>query len=993
MTPVSQQPFRIKARGSRISARNVSFSFDGKTFEGLEGDTLASALLANGVHLMGRSFKYHRPRGVLAAGVEEPNALMQISRDNSNSGARTTPNVRASVQEIYDGLKAKSQNRYPSLNFDIGAVNNLLSPVFVAGFYYKTFKWPAVAWDKLYEPFIRRAAGLGESPTEEDPDHYSNRFAHCDVLVIGGGAAGLVAAKAAADKKKNVIICDENPELGGWLLSDTDIRIDGQTGEEWAANMVRQLEAMDNVRVLSRTTGIGYFQQNMVVLNERVTEHLSRPDLDLSRERMWQVRANKVIIAQGAIERHMVFPDNDRPGIMLASAAQTYLNKYGVAVGRAVGVYTACDTAYAAAFDLAEEGVAIPVIVDHRTEVSDDIRAQAKEFGIRIVTGAHITGTSGKLRVNEMTVAKHNGDDVGTFEIDALISSAGWTPSLHLYSQSRGKPQWDEASERFLPGESPQDCVSIGGCNGTDDLADVIAEAAKAGGGKAPKIKIEDDISTSGGLIGATGTSAEKGKAFVDFQNDVTAKDIALAVREGMHSIEHVKRYTTNGMATDQGKLSNMHGLAIAANLLDKPIPQVGLTTFRAPYTPTTFGSFIGHTRGALFDPTRKTPIHDWAVENGAEFEPVSLWNRAWHFPKSGETMHEAVDRECQTVRKVAGVFDASTLGKIEVVGPDAAAFMNIMYTNGWDKLRPGRAKYGIMCRDDGFIYDDGVVGKLSDTRFHVTTTTGGAARVLNMMEDFAQTEFPEMKVWMTSTSEQWATIAVQGPKAREIIEPLVSGVDISNEKFSHMSVAECQVCGVPARLFRISFTGELGFEINVPADYGRSVWEAIWERAEPLGACVYGTEAMHVMRAEKGYIIVGQDTDGTVTPHDAGLSWAVAKSKPDFVGKRGLQRPDLVADGRRQLVGLKTKDPKKVLQEGAQIVADPEQAIPMKMIGFVTSSYWSGTLDQSIAMAMLEDGNNMMGKTLYVPMPDEAIEVEVTGSVFYDQKGERLHV
>ena len=593
-----------------------------------------------------------------------------------------------------------------------------------------------------------------------------------------------------------------------------------------------------------------------------------------------------------------------------------------------------------------------------------------------------------------MTVAKHNGDDVGTFEIDALISSAGWTPSLHLYSQSRGKPQWDERQlNAFLPGESPQDCVSIGGCNGTDDLADVIAEAAKAGGAKVPKVSIEDDISTSGGLIGATGTSAEKGKAFVDFQNDVTAKDIALAVREGMHSIEHVKRYTTNGMATDQGKLSNMHGLAIAAKLLNKPIPQVGLTTFRAPYTPTTFGSFIGHTRGALFDPTRKTPIHEWAVENGAEFEPVSLWNRAWYFPKSGETMHEAVDRECQTVRKVAGVFDASTLGKIEVVGPDAAAFMNIMYTNGWDKLRPGRAKYGIMCRDDGFIYDDGVVGKLSDTRFHVTTTTGGAARVLNMMEDFAQTEFPEMKVWMTSTSEQWATIAVQGPKARAIIEPLVSGIDISNEKFSHMSVAECQICGVPARLFRISFTGELGFEINVPADYGRSVWEAVWERAEPLGACVYGTEAMHVMRAEKGYIIVGQDTDGTVTPHDAGLSWAVAKSKPDFVGKRGLQRPDLVADGRRQLIGLKTKDPKKVLQEGAQIVADPEQAIPMKMIGFVTSSYWSGTLGQSIAMAMLEDGNNMMGKTLYVPMPNETIEVEVTGTVFYDQKGERLHV
>ncbi len=989
MNSTSQQAFRVKARGSRIGARSVSFTFDGKTFEGLEGDTLASALLANGVHLMGRSFKYHRPRGVLAAGVEEPNALMQISRDNS----KTTPNVRASVQEIYDGMKAQSQNRYPSLNFDIGAVNNLLSPVFVAGFYYKTFKWPAVAWDKLYEPFIRRAAGLGEAPTEQDPDRYANRFAHCDVLVAGGGAAGLIAAKAAADKGKSVILCDENPEFGGWLLSDTDIRIDGQTGEEWSAEMVRQLLAMDNVRLLARTTCVGYFQQNMVVLNERVTEHLSRPNVELPRERMWQVRAGKVVIAQGAIERHMVFPDNDRPGIMLAGAAQTYLNKYGVAVGANVGVYTACDSAYAAAFDLAEEGVTIPVVIDHRDQVSDDIRAQAKEFGIKVITGAHVYCTTGKLRVNSMSIRHHKASSGSEdFEIDALITCSGWTPSLHLYSQSRGKPQWDEATRRFLPGESPQECVSIGSCNGTDELADIFVEAAEAVGGKAQKPKIEDDVPTSSGMVGATGTSADKGKAFVDFQNDVTAKDIALAVREGMHSIEHVKRYTTNGMATDQGKLSNMHGLAIAAKLLDKPIPQVGLTTFRAPYTPTTFGSFVGHARGALFDPTRKTPIHEWAVEQGAEFEPVSLWNRARYFPKAGETMDDAVDRECQTVRKTAGVFDASTLGKIEVVGPDAAAFMNIMYTNGWDKLRPGRAKYGIMCRDDGFIYDDGVVGKLSSTRFHVTTTTGGAARVLNMMEDFTQTEFPEMKVWLTSTTEQWATIAVQGPKAREIVEPLVSGVNIANEKFPHMSVAECQVCGVPARLFRISFTGELGFEINVPADYGRAVWEAVWARAEPLGACAYGTEAMHVMRAEKGFIIVGQDTDGTVTPHDAGLSWAVAKSKPDFVGKRGLQRPDLIAKGRRQLIGLKTKDPKKVLQEGAQIVADPEQSIPMKMVGFVTSSYWSGTLDQSIAMAMLEDGNARMGETLYVPMPDETIEVEVTGTVFYDPKGERLH-
>ncbi|MGI9356899.1 MAG: sarcosine oxidase subunit alpha family protein, partial [Rhizobiaceae bacterium] len=834
MTPSPTQPYRIAKRGHLSAARPVQFTFDGNFYTGLEGETLASALLANGVHLMGRSFKYHRPRGVLAAGVEEPNALVGITRDK----ARHTPNVRASVQELYDGLTATSQNRFPSLHFDIGAANSLMSPFFPAGFYYKTFKWPAAAWDRLYEPFIRRAAGLGDSPTEADPDRYANRFAHCDTLVVGGGAAGLMAAMTAADKGNSVIICDENPTLGGWLLSDTDVTIDGQPGIQWAAAVAAELAARDNVRVLTRTTGFGYFQQNMVALAERVTEHMANPDHDLPRERLWQVRAQQVVIAQGAIERHMVFPDNDRPGICLAGAAQTWLNQYGVAVGKRVGVFTACDTAYQAAFDLAEEGIDIPLIADTRDSVSGEILKQAEEFDIEILTGAQMTGTTGRLRVNSMIL---NGEREE--EIDALVTSAGWTPSLHLYSQSRGKPLWDAATQRFLPGQSPQDCVSVGACNGTTDLATTFSEAAKAVGGTVPKFDIIDDVSIAGGMIGATKMAEKRSKAFVDFQNDVTAKDIKLAVREGMHSIEHVKRYTTNGMATDQGKLSNMHGIAIAAEMLDKPIPKVGLTTFRAPYTPTTFGTFVGHTTGPLFDPERKTPIDSWAEENGAVFEPVSLWRRAWYFPRPGEDMHDAVDRECRAVREIAGVFDASTLGKIEVCGPDSSAFMDIMYTNGWSKLKPGRARYGIMLREDGFIYDDGVVGKLAENRFHVTTTTGGAPRVLNHMEDYLQTEFPEMKVWLTSTTEQWATIAVQGPEAREIIEPLVEGADISNEKFPHMSVVECKVCGVAARLFRISFTGELGFEINVPADHGRAVWEAVWSRAEPLGACAYGTE------------------------------------------------------------------------------------------------------------------------------------------------------
>ena len=977
---------RIAGHGTLSRAKTIQFIFDGVSYEALEGDTLASALLANGIHLMGRSFKYHRPRGVISAGVEEPNALMGISRDP----ARHTPNVRASVQEVFDGMVATSQNRYPSLAMDVGAINNVFARFLPAGFYYKTFKWPAAAWDKLYEPIIRRSAGLGVSPSQEDPDHYANRFAHCDVLIIGAGPAGLTAALAAGEAGKSVIICDENPSAGGHLLSDTKVQIDGRSGAQWVADMVQKLQAMDNVRLLTRTTGFGYFQQNMIGLSQRVTDHLSRPDADLPRERMWQVRAEKVILAQGAIERHMVFPDNDRPGIMMAGAARTFLNKYGVAIGKRIAVYTACDTAYDAAFELKAAGSDITVIVDQREDISPDLLTRAHELNITVRKNARINSTRGRLRVTGITVCNRDGDKEQNFDCDALIACAGWTPSLHLYSQSRGKPQWDETSQRFLPGQSPQNCISIGGCNGTDDLTASLHEASEAEGVKAAELKIENATSTASGIIGEAATG--KGKAFVDFQNDVTAKDIKLAVREGMHSIEHVKRYTTTGMATDQGKLSNMHGLAIASKMLEKPIPQVGLTTFRAPYTPTSFGAFVGHSTGVLFDPIRKTPIHDWAVEHGASFEPVSLWQRAWYFAKGDEDMHQAVNRECQTVRKIAGLFDASTLGKIEVTGPDAAKFMNILYTNSWDKLKSGSAKYGIMLREDGFIYDDGVVGRIDENRFHVTTTTGGAPRVLNHMEDYLQTEFPEMNVWLTSTSEQWATIAIQGPKAREIIAPLVEGLDISNENFSHMSVAECTVCGIPARLFRISFTGELGFEINVPADYGRSVWEALWTIAEPLGACAYGTEAMHVMRAEKGYIIVGQDTDGTVTPVDAGLSWAIAKSKPDYVGKRGLQRPDLMAKGRRQLVGLKTKNPKQVLEEGTQIVADPDQPIPMKMIGFVTSSYWSGTLDKSIALALVEDGFNLTGQTLYVPMPEETIEVEVTGTVFYDPKGERLN-
>ena len=923
--------------GACRSARTARFTFDGQTLSGLEGDTLASALLANGIHLVGRSFKYHRPRGILSAGSEEPNALVGIHRD----AARRTPNVRATVQELYDGLNAVSQNRWPSLAFDVGAVNNLGAPFFSAGFYYKTFMWPKAAWKHLYEPQIRNAAGLGTAPDQPDPDHYASRYAHCEVLVIGGGAAGLAAALAAADSGKRVILCDEQAEFGGALRYEGGAEIDGKPGWEWASATVARLKAMDNVRVLPRTTAFGYYAQNMVGLAERVTEHLAAPGPDLPREKLWHVRAGKVVIATGAIERHMVFADNDRPGIMLASAARTYLNHYGVAVGRNVGVYTANDAAYAAALDLHKAGVKIAAIVDLRDDPQSEMVAAARAAGIEVLTGHGVTTTGGRLRVSSMTVAPKSGGTSRNIPIDALLVSAGWTPSVHMVSQSRGKLSFDAERQIFLPGAAAQDCVSVGACNGTESLAATIKEAIAAGeqaagaaGGKVA-IAARTSESWSGGMSGAA-PGAEPGKvvkAFVDFQNDVTAKDIGQAVREGMRSIEHVKRFTTNGMATDQGKTSNMHGLAIASAIIGKPMPEVGLTTFRAPFTPVTFGAIVGHGRGALFDVTRMTPIHSWAEDQGAIFEDVGQWKRAWYFPKAGEDMHAAVARECRTVRQSAGIFDASTLGKIEVVGPDAAEFMELVYTNPWKKLGVGRCRYGLMLREDGFLMDDGVVGRLAEDRFHVTTTTGGAARVLHHMEDYLQTEFPHLDVWLTSVSEQWAVIAVQGPKAREIISPLVGGIDLSDEAMPHMSVREGKACGVPTRLFRMSFTGERGYEINVPADYGRAVWKAVWAEARKHGACAYWTESMHVLRARKGFIISrARETDGTV---DALRSRArmvrSARRRPTLSAFAGLKRPDLVRRGTQRTGSVSRRKDRRIRPGGGGPAcrSDPNQLFP----------------------------------------------------------------
>ena len=996
-------PFRTAAGGRIKRAETIDFTFDGVGYKAHPGDTLASALLANGQHLIARSFKYHRPRGILSAGSEEPNALVSVTRD----AARMTPNLRATQVEVYAGLNAESQNRWPSLKFDVGAVNDLLSPIFASGFYYKTFMWPRSFWKTVYEPNIRAAAGLGKPPTLPDPDSYQQRFAHCDVLVIGAGPAGLSAALAAMESGASVIIVDEGAEFGGSLLSDESVTIEGRSGREWSTSIIMGLAMNDRVTCLTRTTAFGYFADNMVGLCERITDHLANPAANLPRERLWQVRAKQVVLASGALERPMVFPENDRPGIMLADAARTYLNRYGVKVGNRVVVATAGDSAYLAALDLKKAGVDIACIADLRPE-GGALTAEAKAAGIRVDLGSVICGTGGRHRVNWAAVGRIDASGEATSKADpipcdAVLMSAGWTPTINLFSMSRGKLTFNKATDTFLPGRSHEAQISVGAARGTFDLEQVLNEgyaggeaAAKAAGRStmgAKTFTTSGHLVSEGHVVGALphDRNPARVRAFVDFQHDVTAKDIKLAVREGFRSIEHVKRYTTTGMATDQGKTSNLNALAIASRQLGNEIPQVGLTTFRMPYTPTTFGIMAGVNRGDLFEPVRKTPTHAWAEAKGAVFEDVGMWKRAFYFPRAGETMHQAVDREVLTVRRTVGLFDASTLGKIEVVGPDAGEFMHRIYTNPFLKLEVGRCRYGIMTRDDGFVYDDGVVGRLAPDRFHVTTTTGGAPRVLAHMEDYIQTEWPDLKVWLTSGTEQWATFAVQGAKARDVLRPLVEGIDLSAEAFPHMSVREGKICGVPTRLFRMSFTGEFGFEVNVPSDYGRSVWEALYAEVQRQGGDVYGTEAMHILRAEKGYIIVGQETDGTVTPDDVGLAWAVGKSKPDFVGKRGLLRADLVKPGRKQLVGLESLDGKSQLEEGAQItpMADPPKRT--HAIGHVTSAYHSATLNRPIALALVENGRARAGETLYVPMPGGAIAVKIVDPVFYDKEGGRL--
>ena len=892
------QAYRLSGGNCIDRGRLLRFTFNGEGLTGYAGDTLASALLANGRVFLARSFKYHRPRGLLSHGSEEPNALVTLRGE----GGRVDPNTRATMVELRDGLVAESQNHWPSLELDLGALADLAAPLIPAGFYYKTFMWPASFWKKVYEPAIRAAAGLGRAPHLPDPDRYQHRHAHCDVLVAGGGRAGLEAALEASAAGKRVIVADENAHWGGRSLP------------EEIGNLLVELDGRKNVQLLLRTTVFGIFGHNHVGM----LEQLAATGL---RQRLWQVRAAQIVCAAGAHERPLVFAGNDRPGVLLADSARQYAVKYGVAPGRQVVVATCGDSAYGAARDMAKAGVKVSTLLDVRPNPDAGLVSQLVALGIEVLTGCAILGTQGRKRISAVRVPGK------TLPCDALAVHGGWTPAVHLYSQARGKLRFEEAIDAFVPGSDVPGFRSTGAARGER-------------------------------LAAFTPVRQFSDEGFVDYQNDVKAKDIGLALREGFESIEHVKRYTTAGMATDQGKTSNMAALGIVAETLKRPLPTVGTTTFRMPYTPVTFGALIGAHRGALFDVVRETPSHAWAAARGALFEDVGQWKRALAFPRAGEDLHAAVRRECRAVRQTGGIFDASTLGKIEVVGRDAREFLNRMYVNDFARLAPGRSRYALMLREDGYVYDDGIVACLAPERFHVTTTTGGAARVLAYMEDYLQTEWSNLQVYLTSITEQYAVIAVQGPQAGLLVPEM--------KDLSHMGVGIGSVEGIPCRLFRVSFTGEMGCEINVPWGEGAALWDKLCQRGEALGFTVYGTEAMHVLRAERGFIIVGQETDGTVTPQDLGLESMIGAAKRDFVGKRSLARPDLRVANRKQLVGLLADDPRLVLEEGAQLVADTHEPIPMTALGHVTSSYDSPNCGRSIAMALVAGGRERAGQTLY---------------------------
>ncbi|WP_299206779.1 sarcosine oxidase subunit alpha family protein [uncultured Tateyamaria sp.] len=999
------------ATGGRLLNKDkaVRFTFNGQQMRGFEGDTLASALLANDQMLVGRSFKYHRPRGIVAAGPEEPNALVNLGVEG-----KFEPNQRATTTELFEGLLATSQNHWPSLEFDVGAINAKLSRFMPAGFYYKMFIHPRPLWKHVYEPFIRQAAGLGQAPKGRDQDTYEHFHAFCDVLVVGGGIAGLIAARSAAKAGARVLLVEQTAHWGGRAPVDGG-EVDGKPVDNVVDELVSELKAIPNVTMRTRLMGAGVYDHGYVLGYERLTDHA--PELDGPRHRLWRIRAGHVVTATGAIERPLSFAGNDIPGVMLASAVRDYVVNYGVSPGDRTVIVTNNDDAYRTASALKAAGLDVPAILDARVlPVDSPLIAEAKAAGIRVLIGHGVSKVLGGKRVTGVAVCSQAGEGAVLEEIacDAVAMSGGWSPVVHLWSHCGGKLLWDNDFAMFRPdvdkaptGAEGSAFVSpAGSANGHFGLAELVGDAhamghaaARATGHKPGKVSAPDASSVEEAtmapvwLMPQGAGAALRGKAWLDYQNDVKVSDVQLAAQEGFESVEHAKRYTTLGMATDQGKLSNINGLAILSDALNQPIPQTGTTTFRPPYTPISMGAIAGEARGTVFQPIRRTPMHEWHDKNGADWEPVGHWRRPYAYVRNGETVHDAVMRETRNVRENLGLLDASTLGKLVVKGPDAGKVLDMLYTNMMSTLKPGKCRYGLMCSENGFLIDDGVVARIDNDTFLCHTTTGGAERIHGHMEEWLQTEWWDMQVYVANVTEQYAQVAVVGPNARKALEAL-GGMDVSAEALGFMEWADGTLGGFDVRAYRISFSGELSYEIAVHASKGQAFWDALMAVGADLGVMPYGTEALHILRAEKGFIMIGDETDGTVIPQDLGLHWALSKKKEDYLGKRAQERPHMIDPERWKLVGLETLDG-SVLPDGAYAVAAGTNDNGQRnMQGRVTSSYHSPNLNKGIAMGLVLHGPDRMGEVIDFPGTDgTTYRARIVSPVFYDPDGEKQNV
>ena len=1000
---------RFSTKGRLIQAdKPIKFNFNGKDFTGYQGDTLASALLANDKLLLARSFKYHRPRGIVSSGPEEPNFLVNLGK-----GHFFEPNQRGTMTEIFEGLSATSQNHFPTLEFDVGEINSWLARFLPAGFYYKMFIHPRPFWKYVYEPFIRMSAGLGKAPKVKDRSTYEHFHAFFDVVIVGGGVSGLQTALAAARTGVKILLIEQQSSWGGRAQID-EAHIDGFAVNKWVQNVLEELNDMPNATLRTRMTGAGIYDHGYFLGYEQLNDH--NENNDGPRHRLWKIRSKQIVCCAGAIERPLSFAGNDIPGVLLASAVRDYAVNYGVSIGQKTVVITNNDDAYKTAIFLKEMGLEVPVILDAREHGGGEVTAKARKMGIRVEFGKVIAKVTGRKKVSGVHVclSSGEGESIEKIACDAVAMSGGWTPVVHLWSHCGGKLEWSDEGSMFYPDKSRPPTnqngesfvETVGAASGKLQLSEIVNEATDVGfniaikvGGKEIRSNVPEVFQKSEDPVEAFWFSPRRAKrklrnkTFLDFQNDVKISDVELAAREGFESVEHLKRYTTLGMATDQGKLSNVNGLAVLANTLSSPISQVGTTTFRPPYTPISMGSIAGSARDSVFQPVRMSPIHSWHIEHDAFFEPVGFWRRPYCFPRAGEATNQAVNREILQTRSSVGLLDASTLGKLIVSGPDAGTFLDLIYTNMMSNLAIGKCRYGLMCSENGFLIDDGVVARIDENSFLCHTTTGGAERIHSHMDEWLQTEWWDLKVFTQNITEQYAQIAVVGPNSRKLLEKL-GGTDISQDALGFMEWTDASLGGYQARVFRISFSGELSFEISVGSSVGLNFWNTLLDVGAEFDIMPYGTEALHVMRAEKGFIMIGDETDGTIIPQDLNLDWAISKKKNDFIGKRALERDFMKNPNRWKLVGLETLDG-SVLPDGSYAVGTGSNANGQKnTIGRVTSTYFSPTLNKGIAMGLVHNGPERLGEVIkFEKVNGEAVPTRIVDPVFYDKTGSKQNV